>query len=185
MHVSDDADALHGHDTLYGLLLGGVEVGGEVGEVGLGGELPDEGDKVLLHVETVDRIRLAVGVVLLDVLVKVVLGRSQEVGKIHPLPVWRQGRVTFLAVILKLVIVVVVADLVVSLLYDVVDLVDKELEQLGQERHLGPLLIPPGAPCHSGLGVDLITPDHDLVQSVVVAANSVLQDLRQGCGAHL
>ena len=35
---------LHSHYTLDGVLLASVEVGGEVGEVRLGGKVPDEGD---------------------------------------------------------------------------------------------------------------------------------------------
>ena len=179
---------LHGHDGADGFLLAGVEVRAEVGEAGLGAELPDVGDQVLAHVQGVDGVCLAVGILLL-ILLQVVLGWSKQLVKVDAFTIGCCLRtVALLTVILKLIVIVLLVagvDLIIDFLNDLVDLIDQEFEQFSQERDLGPLLLSPAGPGHPGLGVDLVSLHHDLVEPVVVVAHTVLQQLGQGSGAHL
>ena len=70
--------------ALQGLLLGRVEVGGEVGEAGLGGELPQEVKQVLLDIQRVDRVSLAVRICLFCI-VKVVFSEGKQFAEVHTL----------------------------------------------------------------------------------------------------
>ena len=72
-------------DSLHGLLLAGVEVGGEVGDVRGGRKLPEEVEEILLDVQGVERIILTVGVQFVLIL-QVILCGSQELTEIN-LPV--------------------------------------------------------------------------------------------------
>ena len=89
-----------------GGLLARVQVGGEVGEVGLGRELPQEVQQVLLDVQRVHWVCLAVQVLLLDIL-EVVLSRGEELAEVNALlgVAGVEGGVTVLTVALPLVII--------------------------------------------------------------------------------
>ena len=96
-------------DSLHGLLLAGVEVGSEVGDVGRGGKLPEEVEQILLDVQRVERIVLTVGVQLV-LIIQVVLGRGQELTEID-LPVVGGGGVALLTVLVVPLFVIILLGL--------------------------------------------------------------------------
>ena len=96
-------------DSLHGLLLAGVEVGGEVGDVGRGRKLPEEVDQILLDIQGVERIILTVGVHLV-LIVQIILCGSQELTEIN-LPVVGGGGVALLAVLVVPLLVIFVLGL--------------------------------------------------------------------------
>ena len=96
-------------DSLHGLLLAGVEVGGEVGDVRGGRKLPEEVEEILLDVQGVERIILTVGVQFVLIL-QVILCGSQELTEIN-LPVVGGGGVALLAVLVVPLIIIFVLGL--------------------------------------------------------------------------
>ena len=96
-------------DSLHGLLLARVEVGGEVGDVGRDRELPEEVDQILLDVQGVERIILTVGVHLVLIL-QIILCGSQELTEIN-LPVVGGGGVALLTVLVVPLLLIFVLGL--------------------------------------------------------------------------
>ena len=96
-------------DSLHGLLLPGVEVGGEVGDVGRGRKLPEEVEEILLDIQRVERVVLTVGVKLV-LLVQIILGGSQELAEIN-LPVVGGGGVALLTVLVVPLIIILILGL--------------------------------------------------------------------------
>ena len=96
-------------DGLHGLLLPGVEVGGEVGDVGRGRKLPEEVEEILLDIQGVERVVLTVGVQLV-LLVQIILGGSQELTEIN-LPVVGGGGVALLTVLVVPLLIIFILGL--------------------------------------------------------------------------
>ena len=106
-------------DSLHGLLLAGVEVGGEVGDVGGGRKLPEEVEEILLDVQGVERIILTVGVHLVLV-VQIILCGSQELTEIN-LPVVGGGGVALLTVLVVPLLLIIVLGLGVLIVLNIMN----------------------------------------------------------------
>ena len=96
-------------DSLHGLLLPGVEVGREVGDVGRGRKLPEEVEEILLDIQGVEGVILTVRVQLVLIL-QIILGGSQELAEIN-LPVVGGGGVALLTVLVIPLLIIFILGL--------------------------------------------------------------------------